>query len=90
MGIHSFPPNAFNVDQVCQLAKAAQSDSAVRGYRSFLSLGEGKAVCIMEAADRQTVANWFKKMNMPTDSITELDVEGDRGNVQQLRAMQTA
>jgi hypothetical protein len=44
----------------------------------------------MEAADRQTVANWFKKMNMPTDSITELDIEGDRGNVQQLRKMQTA
>jgi hypothetical protein len=89
MGIHSFPPNAFDVDQVCQLAKAAQSDSTVRGYRSFLSLGEGKAVCIMEASNRQAVADWFRKMNMPTDSITELDVEGDRGAVQQLRAAQT-
>ena len=88
MGIHSFPPNAFSVDQVCQLAKAAQNDSAVRGYRSFLSLGEGKAVCIMEAPDRQAVVDWFRKMNMPTDSITQLDIEGDRGSVQQLRETQ--
>ena len=85
MGIHTFPPNAFNMDQVGQLAKAAQSDSAVRGYRSFLSLAEGKAVCILEAPDRNSVAAWFRKMNMPTDSITELDVEGDRGSVQQLQ-----
>ena len=35
------------------------------------------------------VADWFKKMNLPTDSITELDAEGDRGAVQQLRAAQT-
>ena len=85
MGIHTFPPNAFNMDQVCQLAKAAQSDAKVRGYRSFLSLAEGKAVCILEGPDRSAVADWFRKMNMPTDSITELDVEGDRGTVQQLQ-----
>jgi hypothetical protein len=90
MGIHSFPPNAFSAEQVNQLAKAAQNDPTVRGYRSFLSLSEGKAVCIMEAPNRQAVANWFNSMGMPTDSISELDMEGDRGTVQELRAAQMA
>jgi hypothetical protein len=28
-------------------------------------------------------------MNMPTDTISQLDLEGDRGAVQELRAVQT-
>src|SRR5690242_19748501 len=81
MGIHSFPPSAFSADQVCHLAQAAQHDPAVRGYRSFLSLAEGKAVCILEASDRTAVLDWFHKMNMPVDSVTELDMEGERGEM---------
>jgi hypothetical protein len=86
MGVHTFPPNAFSADQVCQLGKAAQNDPTVRGYRSFLSLAEGKAVCILEAPDRESVTSWFKKMNLPTDSVTELDMEGDRGEIHELHA----
>jgi hypothetical protein len=56
----------------------------VKGYRSFCSLAEGKAVCILEAPDKASVAAWVEKMGMPTDSITELELEGERGSVQQV------
>ena len=61
--------------------QAAQNDPVVKGYRSFCSLAEGKAVCILEAPDRESVAAWFETMGMPTDSVTELELEGERGVV---------
>ena len=84
MGIHTFPKNAFSYDQVCQLSAAAQKDAQVKGYRSFISPGEGKAVCILDAPDKQAVASWFKKMNLPTDAIVEVAMEGDGANMRQL------
>jgi uncharacterized protein DUF4242 len=83
MGIHTLPPDGFTAEQVQQLAQAAQQDPVVKGYRSFCSLAEGKAVCILEAPDKESVAAWFQKMGMPTDSITALELEGERGVVQQ-------
>ena len=38
---------------------------------------------ILEAPDKESVAAWFQKMGMPTDSITALELEGERGVVQQ-------
>jgi hypothetical protein len=55
----------------------------VKGDRSVWSLTEGTAVCILEAPDKQAVASWFARMGMPTDSVTELELEGDRGEVQE-------
>jgi hypothetical protein len=76
------PPGKFTPDQIRQFAAAAQQDPGVKGYRSFANLAEGKAVCVMEAANKDTVAAWFNKMGMPYDSITKVELEGDRGNVQ--------
>src|SRR3954471_22521689 len=84
MGIHTLPPGVFTAEQVQQLAQAAQQDPVVKGYRSFCSLAEGKAVCILEAPDKQAAADWFQKMRMPTDSVTELELEGDRGAIKQV------
>jgi cytochrome c5 len=81
MGIHTFQPGAFTQQNIEQLAAAAQKDPAVKGYRSFCNLSQGKAVCIVEAPNQDTVAAWFKKMNLPTDSITKLELEGDRGAI---------
>lgn len=82
MGIHTLPPGGVSREQVQQMSKASQQDPVVKGYRSFCSLSEGKAVCILEAPNKEAVASWFEKMGMPTDSITELDLEGERGSVQ--------
>jgi hypothetical protein len=62
--------------------RAAQKDPTVNGYRSFANLAEGKAVCVMEAPSKDAVSAWFKKMGMPFDSITKVELEGDRGSIQ--------
>jgi hypothetical protein len=35
----------------------------------------------MEAAKKEDVATWFKKMQMPYDTITQVELEGDRGAI---------
>ena len=82
MCTHTIPPGKFTADQLKQFAQAAQNDPNVKGYRSFANLAEGKAVCVMEAQDKEKVAAWFSKMGMPYDSITKVELEGDRGNIQ--------
>lgn len=82
MCTHSIPPGKFSADQLRQFAQAAQSDPNVKGYRSFANLAEGKAVCVMEAPSKDALASWFTKMGMPFDTITRVELEGERGNVQ--------
>ena len=81
MCTHTLPPGAFSVNQFQQFAEAAQHDPTVKGYRSFANLAEGKVVCIMEADGKDAVEAWFKKMSMPFDSITKMELEGDRGSI---------
>lgn len=81
MSSHTLPAGALKQEQVNQMAQAAQSDPTVRPYRSFLNLSEGKVICVMEAPDKEGLAAWFKKMNMPCDHITPVELEGDRGNI---------
>jgi hypothetical protein len=82
MCTHTIPAGKFSTDQLRQFALAAQQDPTVKGYRSFANLAEGKAVCIMEATGKDAVAAWFNKMGMPFDTITKVELEGDRGNIQ--------
>jgi uncharacterized protein DUF4242 len=82
MGVHTLPAGAMSREQVQKMAQASQQDPVVKGYRSFCSLAEGKAVCILEAPNKEAAAAWFQKMGMPTDSITEVELEGERGVVQ--------
>jgi len=79
MSSHTMPAGALQREQVNQLAQAAQNDPTVQPYRSFLNLSEGKVFCIMEAPDKQALAAWFQKMNMPCDYITPVELEGERG-----------
>ena len=82
MCTHTIPPGAFTVDQIRQFAQAAQQDPTVKGHRSFANLAEGKAICVMEGPSKDAVAAWFTKMGMPFDTITKVELEGDRGNIQ--------
>jgi hypothetical protein len=82
MCTHTIPPGKFTAEQLKQFAQAAQQDPTVKGYRSFANLAEGKAVCVMEASNKDAIAAWFNKMGMPYDSITKVELEGDRGTVQ--------
>jgi hypothetical protein len=81
MCTHNLGPGKLTSAQLEQFAQAAQQDQIVKGYRSFVNLAEGKAICVMEAAKKEDVATWFKKMQMPYDTITQVELEGDRGAI---------
>ena len=81
MSSHTMPAGAMKREQVDQLAQAAQADATVQPYRSFLNLAEGKIFCVMEAPNKEALAGWFKKMSVPCDCITPVELEGDRGTV---------
>ena len=81
MCTHTIPPEKLTAERVRQFAEAAQNDPIIRGYRSFANLAEGKAICVMEAPSKEALTFWFARMNMPVDSITRVDLEGDRGNI---------
>jgi hypothetical protein len=82
---HTMPANAFTYEDVCQIAEAGQHDTNVRGYRAFLNLSEGKACCIVEAHDRDAVVGWYRRMNIPFDTIVPVEFEADRGTIEDLR-----
>jgi len=69
-------------DQFCQVAAASQQDPNVKGLQSYANLTEGKIYCVWQAPQAEAVANWFKKMNVPYDSITQIELEGTGGTVQ--------
>lgn len=82
MCTHTLPVGKFSADQLRQLGQAAQQDAAVKSYRSFANLAEGKAICVMEGPSKDAIAAWFTKMGVPFDSITKVELEGERGNIQ--------
>ena len=81
MSSHKLPPGGMSKDQVCQMGAAAAQDAGVKPYRSFLNLKEGKAFCIIESASKEKVAEWFKKVGMPFDDITQVELEGEAGKI---------
>jgi hypothetical protein len=87
LSTHTLPAGALQREQVYQIADAAQHDTVVRPYRSFLNLTEGKVCCVMEAPDKEALANWFQKMNMPCDFITPVELEGVAGVVSEPEAV---
>jgi len=66
MCTHTVHPGAITPDQLKQMAMATQNDPEVRGYRSFVNLSQGKAVCVIDAPDKLALAAWFRKMNLPS------------------------
>ena len=82
MCTHTLPPGQLTKNKLEQFAQAAQQDPVVKGYRSFVNLAEGKAVCVMEAPSKDAVSAWFTKMGMPFDDITKVELEGERGDIE--------
>jgi len=81
MSTYKLPPGSFSREQVCQLGEEATKDSQVKPYRSFMNLSAGKAICVMEAASSDQLAAWFKKVGMPYDAITQVELEGEKGAI---------
>jgi hypothetical protein len=90
MCTHSLPPNAVTPDQLKQMAQAGQSDPTIRGYRSFVNLSQGKAICVIDAPDKLAVSSWFRKLELPFDSITAVEYEGDLGTIIEVQPREAA
>ena len=71
----------FTREQYSQVAAASQQDSTVKGLESYANLTEGKIYCVWQAPQREAIAAWFQKMNVPFDSITQVELEGEGGTV---------
>ncbi len=71
----------FTREQYAQVSEASQQDPVVKGLQSYANLSEGKIYCVWEAPQRENIAAWFKKMNVPYDSITRIEMEGAEGTV---------
>jgi hypothetical protein len=85
MCLHTLPVGVFSFQDICGLADALQHDPNIRGYRSFMNLSDGKACCVLEADDADTLAVWFKDKGIPYDSILPVELEGEYGTIQDLR-----
>lgn len=86
MCIHTMPPNSMTFQQVQELAERVRRDPVVEGHRSAGNLSEGRIVCILESPTKQDLVNFFRKNNMPFDSISEVEFEGEGGVVTQIAA----
>ena len=71
----------FTREQYSQVAAASQQDSTVKGLESYANLTEGKIYCVWQAPEREAIAAWFQKMNVPFDSITQIELEGANGTI---------
>jgi len=69
-------------DQFSQVAAAAQKDSTVKGLQSFANLTEGKIFCVWQGPNPEAITDWFKKMNVPYDTITQVELEAAGGAIQ--------
>ncbi len=85
MCFHTLPAGGFAFKDICGVADSLQHDPHVRGYRSFFNLTDGKGFCVLEAEDRETLANWFQENRIPYDEILPVELEGEYGTIQDLR-----
>lgn len=86
LSIHTLPPGEFSPARIEEIAHAGQTDPLVRGYRSFHSLTEGRIAWILEAPDKQAVIDWCRRMDLPLDGVTELELEGHVGVIRDATA----
>ena len=71
----------FTREQYSQVAAASQQDPTVKGLESYANLTKGKIYCVWQAPQKEAIAAWFKKMNVPYDSILQIELEGTGGKV---------
>jgi hypothetical protein len=85
MCLHSLPAGGMAFKDICEIADSLQHESHLQGYRSFFNLTEGKALCVLEADDRDTLATWFHEKGIPFDYILPVELEGEHGTIHDRR-----
>jgi hypothetical protein len=79
LSVHTFTPGEFTPERIEEIAALGQSDSVVRGYRSFHSPAEGQIVWILEAPDKEAIYSFCQRVGLPVDAVTQLELEGHVG-----------
>ncbi len=82
--IHTLP-KGLSIEDVRRMAASVVSDPEVHGIHSYMNLSEGKAACIFEATSREKLEAFFRRANLPFDSIVPIEVEGEHGQLTDLR-----
>jgi hydrogenase maturation factor len=72
-------PAGMTIEDLRRVSEQSQNETEVHGVRSYMNLSEGKAVCIIEAASKEKVEEFFRKNNLPYDDIVAIEVEGEHG-----------
>jgi molybdate transport system regulatory protein len=85
MSIHTLPPGAFTPERIEEIARLGQTDPHVKGYRSFHSLAEGRIVWMLDAPSKEAVEDWCRRVGLPLDGVTALELEGFVGNIKPAR-----
>lgn len=86
LSIHTLTPGGLTPERIRQIAETFRHDSKVHGYRSFHSLAEGKIAWILEAPSKEAVVAWCRKVDLPLDGVTELELEGHVGVIKDAAA----
>jgi molybdate transport system regulatory protein len=79
MTVHTHPPGSLSEERIREIAHASQHDAHVRGYRSFHSLAEGRILWLLEAENKADIVAWCRRVGLPLDGVTQLEMEGHRG-----------
>jgi hypothetical protein len=58
MSVHTLSPAGRRREPIEAMARAAREDPVIRPDRSCCSLGEGKAVCILEGHEKESIETW--------------------------------
>jgi hypothetical protein len=90
MVLHTMPPEALSLEKIQEVEGAMRQEPEIRGYRSFLNLTEGRIVCLIDAPDAETLGAYFRRAEIPFDRITEVEIEGERGQFTNLRELAAA
>ncbi len=80
MVVHRFHGGVTS-DQATDVWKFIEQESDIKPYRCFVNLTEGTAVSILEAPSREFLADWFRKWQWPYESISLVEMEGEKGKL---------
>jgi hypothetical protein len=73
MVTHTLPPKGVSRERFSQICVATQQDPNIKCRESFANLTEGKVFCCWDSPKPEALIAWFKKMEVPYDTITKLE-----------------
>jgi hypothetical protein len=78
--VPAVPPESVTRKQIGQVARAGRQDPVVKGCPS---LTEGEPVSTLDAPNKERLSSWLGKMKPPCDSISQMELPGERGRIQE-------